>query len=190
MVTFRSLVVLALTGTVACGGSNAQPASDAGEAAPSNLDRTADRRDIEQQAQPADGTPRQAAASNEVDLTFEGAFSARLSGSSATCSLRRSGPIPGATWQVRSDTVGDTPAFQLTIIAEAASFDDPSVVVNVTGAERASYTRRPGRSPAGLTLSEDATSATIDLQLTRVAAAGPPLHVKGTIRCPAPLVSG
>lgn len=136
------------------------------------------------------GSAQAPAAPNAVDLTFSGAFEARLTGSEATCSLRRSGVLAGATWRVRSEASGATPAFELTIIAEADAFDDPSVVVNVTGAERASYARRRGQPAPGITLARDATSAEIDLPLTRVAAAGPPLQVRGTIRCSAPLVSG
>jgi hypothetical protein len=134
------------------------------------------------------GRQQAAASKNQVDLTFEGAFSARLSGAAGRCSLRQSGPIRGATWQVGSAELNVSPDFRLTIIAEPGGFDDPSITVNVTGAERASYGRRRGRPEPGITLAEDATSATIDVSL-RVLGGTQTLRVTGTIRCAAPLVS-
>lgn len=183
MVTIRTILAVAILGTMGCGGGDVQQTQPGGAA-------RAEQAVAQEQAPSAPAPARPSASTSEVDLTFEGAFTAQLVGSAGRCSLRRSGVMAGATWQAGSSELGVEPAFELTIIAEAESFDDPSVVVNVTGANRASYARRRGKPDPALTLARDASSVTIDLQLPRIGSTGAPLHVKGTIRCSAPLVSG
>jgi len=139
-------------------------------------------------------TPRPAAppvSDNTVNLTFTGAISATLSGQAGRCSLRRSGPIPGATWQVRSEELGVEPNFSLTIIAEPGEFADPSSVVNVVGGNRASFARRRGEAgDERIALAEDAASADVDVELGLVGAASESVRVTGTILCSAPHVTG
>lgn len=169
MLTSRTILVVALAGAIACGRSD----SDVG--GPADADEAVGNTSL---------------PIADVALSFDGAFSASLEGKAGTCSLRRSGPMPGATWRVHSDDLGVAPSFELTIIAEADAFDDPSVVVNVVGTERVSYARRRGQPVESVTLARDGTSAQLDLRLTPVAATGEALHVKGTLGCVTPLVSG
>jgi hypothetical protein len=66
---------------------------------------------------------------------------------------------------------------------------DPSIVVNVTGENRASYARRAGSRDERLALAQDATSADVDVELKLVGATSESLRITGTIRCLAPLVT-
>lgn len=171
----------------ACGKDEGKPAG--GGAPATTPEKTAEQLAIEKEnQQPPMPKPAPAASPNDVDLTFEGAFAAKLTGKAGMCSVRKSGPLPGATWQVRSEELGATPDFDLTIISEEKSFDDPSIIVNVKGDARASYGRHRGGKDAKLVVARDGTSAELDVILKKVAAAGEDLHVTGTIRCPAPSV--
>jgi hypothetical protein len=129
------------------------------------------------------------ASANEVALTIEGAITAKLEGRAGSCSLRKSGAIPGATFQVRSEELGVTPAFNLTVIAEANAFQDPTIALNVTAPERAHYVRNRAKknSAERIMLAEDATSADLDVTLQGVATPGT-VRLKGSIRCAKPLV--
>jgi hypothetical protein len=181
MNTIRLLLVAALISVVACSCAP-EPTPQADDAIEGPAIAANDPQAL----------PRPASAplsDNRVELIFAGAFPARLSGEAGRCSLRRSGPIPGATWQVRSEELGVTPAFSLTIIAEPDAFDDPSIVVNVTGENRASYARRPGSRDDRLALAQDATSADVDVELKLVGTTSESLRVTGTIRCSAPFVT-
>ena len=132
--------------------------------------------------------PATTASSNDVDLTFSGAFNATLKGKAGLCSVRKSGPMPGATWQVRSEELGVKPDFNLSIISETKSFDDPAMVVNVTGDNRTSYARKRGSKDVKLVVAHDGTSAELDVLLEHVASSAGDLHVVGTIKCPTPKV--
>lgn len=137
---------------------------------------------------PAPARPRAAApkSDNEVDLTFTGAFTATLKGKAGMCSRRKSGPILGSTWQVHSVDLGvSKPAFDFTIITEPKTIQNPAMVVNVKGEQRASYNRPLDQEDARLALAEDATSAEIDVVLKKVAGKDT-LHVVGSIKCAKP----
>jgi hypothetical protein len=181
MKTIRVLLLAALISVVACGCAP-EPAPQADDV----IESPAIAADVPQAAPRPDSAPP---SDNTVDLTFAGAFSARLSGKAGRCSLRRSGPIPGATWQVRSEELGVAPTFSLTIIAQPDAFDDPSIVVNVTGENRASYARRAGSRDERLALAQDAMSADVDVELKLVGTTSESLRVTGTIRCSAPFVT-
>jgi hypothetical protein len=182
------LVVLALA--PACGKDEGKDGGKAagGGAAATPEGKTAEELAIEKE-NAAPVPPKKPAAprsENEVDLTFSGAFSATLKGKAGMCSLRKSGPIPGATWQVRSEELGaSAPTFDFTIIAEPDKFQDPTAIVNTKGDRRASYGRARGANDAKLVLAEDATSAEVDLVLKQVAGKGE-LKVVGTIKCSQP----
>lgn len=183
MNTLRPLFISTLIG-VAISGCSPEPAPQADDPAESAV--------IAEESLPAAPRPASAPVSdNTVDLTFTGAISATLSGQAGRCSLRRSGPIPGATWQVRSEELGVEPNFSLTIIAEPGEFSDPSIVVNIMGENRASFARRRGGAgDERIALAEDAASADVDVELGLVGAPSESVRVTGTIRCSAPLVTG
>lgn len=178
--THGMIFLLALALVAACGKDEddtaepAEPAIEQENAAP-----TAPK---EPKARPA--SPK---SDSDVDLTFSGAFSATLKGKAGSCSLRKSGPIPGATWQVRSDELGVTPQLDLAIIAEPKTFQNPTMIVNVRGDRTTSYARPENQKDAKLVLAEDATSAELDVELKAVVGGGK-LRVAGTIKCSRPSV--
>lgn len=176
------LVVLGLA-AAACGKEEEKPAGGGPTATP---ERTAEDVAVEKEnAAVAPRKPARPKSDNQVDLTFTGALTATLKGKAGSCSLRKSGPMPGATWQVRSEELAAQPPLELVIISETSSFDDPSIVVNVTGEARTSYARHRGKPDARLVVARDATSAELDVEMKQVVGGGK-LRVVGTIKCSAP----
>ena len=178
----KTTILLAMLATAAACGK------DEGEPPGKRITETA--KDVETpdapapaSAKPEPATPR---SENEVDLTFTGAFTATLKGKAGMCSRRKSGPIPGATWKVSSADLGvTTPTFDITIITEPKTIQNPAIIVNVKGDQRASYARPLDQKDARLALAEDATSAELDVVLKKVAAKNQ-LHVVGSIKCAKP----
>lgn len=191
----KRILLLALTGALACNDKGSTPAGTGAPAADPEA-KTAEQLAIEQENQqvvPKKSPPQ--APNNDVALTFEGAFEATLEGKGGTCAVSVGGPMPATSWQVQSTAFGATPEFELSIIAEeGAAFDNPTVIVNVRGAERASYVRNRANKKKPeteklLKLARDGTSAELDLVLQRFPEKGEPLHVVGTIRCEKPVVT-
>jgi hypothetical protein len=191
----RLTILLVLLGTVACGKDEGAapppvPGADPAPEVPPTAAKTPEQLAIEKEsAQPV--TPRAGAtrSNNDIDLTFSGAFTARLQGKGGLCTLRKRGPMPGTTWQVRSDELGvRTPTFDLTILSETASFDDPAIIVNQSGEGRASFARHRGKPDAKLVVAHDATAAELDIVLENVDSHAAELHVVGSIRCPTPAI--
>ncbi|HUS62936.1 MAG TPA: hypothetical protein VMZ28_00285 [Kofleriaceae bacterium] len=181
----RTIFLVVLSLAAACGKDEGKPA----EPAPSET-KTAEQLAIEKEnAAPAEPKTRPASpkSDSDVDLTFSGAFSATLKGKAGSCSLRKSGPIPGATWQVRSEELAVTPPLDLTIIAEPKAFQNPTMIVNLRGDRTTSYARPENQKDAKLVLAEDATSAEVDVELVAVVGGGK-LRVAGSIRCSKPSV--
>ncbi|MBZ5710776.1 hypothetical protein [Nannocystis pusilla] len=121
-----------------------------------------------------------AASPNEVDLTFEGGFTATLRGKGGLCA-----PGLGANFEVRSEELGVAPAFKLNILVTAEDeWANPAITLNVD-APRGSWARDRRTPPAGesIALARDHTEATIDTTL-RAIPSGEPVKVKGSIRCP------
>ena len=183
--TKTTVLLLVLGMAAACGKEEAKPAGGGG-APEATGGKTPEQLAVEKEnAAPVAPKPKAPRSDNDVDLTFSGAFSATLKGKAGSCSLRKSGPMPGATWQVRSEELGAQPPFNLTIISETAEFDDPSMVVNVTGDGRTSYARHRGKPDARLVVAKDATSAELDVEMKEVVG-GRKLRVVGTIKCSKP----
>lgn len=193
MFKHSSLTLAVVVLLAACRSEEKQPASDSPAPAPSAsssapADSPISAAPSKTTDSPAPGAGKEAAAPagpGQVDLSFEGALTARLAGSAGRCSVM-SGAVEGASFQVRSSELGVAPDFELTILVTSEEeWASPSIVLNVKGPERASYARNTmkPRAEDKIALARDVTSAEIDVELKQVAGAGA-VKIVGSIRCP------
>lgn len=110
-----------------------------------------------------------------VDLTLSGAVERKLEGAIGTCgATRKDGKLQGGSYGVRSDDI------ELQVIAltddELAS---PAVVLNLKGAERKSFARRPGQGTVTIDVKR---GVTVDVELKEVVGAST-VRVVGTVTC-------
>jgi len=152
-----------------------------------------------QEAAPAPATPPPAAPApaarmagaqppNQVDLAFDGAFTASLVGKAGRCGPFQRDPDRGATFSVRSEDLGVAPPFDLTIVVTSdAEWTNPPIALNLRGEPPVSYVRNIRKPPPGdkVDLARDRSAAAVDVTLQQVAGSRR-VHVKGSIRCQAP----
>jgi len=170
----RTILVCAALALLGCGkddpSSKKEPAKE--PAAP---------REVPPDPEPAAKPPATPPASpNQVDLVFEGGVDAKLQGQGGTCAEGL-----GASFRVRSEELGVTPAFELSILVTSEEeWTNPAIVLDVAE-PRGNWGRNKDKPPAGETidLARDRTQATIDTVLQPIGG-GEPVKVKGTIKCP------
>lgn len=128
---------------------------------------------------------------NEVTIEVSGGLTATLTGRGGDCSLRDGGPDPGSSWSVRSEEINkDDQTFEFVVRVNKEAFEKPTFILNVRGAGRRSYMGGRKRGPNDkVELARDATSAVFDVTLSNIEKASDTVRVKGSIRCPKPMLT-
>ncbi len=165
-------VLIAALAVAGCGKKESAPSAEEDQRKETEAAAIAAENAAPVPAKEAAGPPKN---QGTVDLTLSGAVERKLEGAIGTCgATRRDGKLQGGSYGVRSDDV------ELQVIAltddELAS---PAVVLNLKGAERKSFGRRPGQGTVTVDVER---GVTLDVELKEIVGTGM-VRVVGTVTC-------